>query len=72
MRTDRFCAPFHTDTKVMWLDSPETHHILHVKRLGIGNSIVLFNGMGNECNAEIIEINGNKVKEKKNQIKTHH
>ncbi len=56
--------------KNIWIDSSESHHIIHVKRLKIGDSIALFNGVGVECNPEIVEIIGNKVTVEVNQYKT--
>ncbi len=70
MSVSRFCVPFHTGVKDMWIDGSETHHMLHVKRSRIGDQIVLFNGMGDECSAEIIEVKRNRVKVKICQIKT--
>lgn len=70
MSVSRFCVPFHTGVKDIWIDGSETHHMLRVKRSRIGDRIVLFNGMGDECSAEIIEVKENKVKVKIGQIKT--
>jgi 16S rRNA (uracil1498-N3)-methyltransferase len=56
--------------KNIWIDSSESHHIIHVKRLKTGDKIVLFNGMGDECSAEIVEISGSKVKVELSQSKT--
>jgi len=67
---NRFYVPFQAGLKSIWIDSSESHHIIHVKRLKAGDNIVLFNGMGIECNAEIVEINGNKVRVEVNQYKT--
>ena len=67
---NRFYVPFQAGLKSIWIDSSESHHIIHVKRLKTGDNIVLFNGMGIECNAEIVEINGNKVRVEANQYKT--
>lgn len=67
---NRFYAPFQAGLKNIWIDSSESHHIIHVKRLKIGDNIVLFNGMGIECNAEIAEINRNKVRVEVNQYKS--
>ncbi|MFQ5687139.1 MAG: 16S rRNA (uracil(1498)-N(3))-methyltransferase [Candidatus Scalindua sp.] len=67
---NRFYAPFQAGLKNIWIDSSESHHIIHVKRLKTGDNIVLFNGMGIECNAKIVEINGNKVRVEVNQYKT--
>ncbi len=69
MSVSRFCVPFHAGVKDLWIDGPETHHMLRVKRSRIGDRIVLFNGMGDECSAEIIEVKGNRVKVKIGQIR---
>ena len=66
---NRFYVPFHAGIENMWLDSSESHHIVHVKRLKIGDNLILFNGKGNECDAEIVDINEDKVKVKINQHK---
>ncbi len=67
---NRFYTPFHADQKNIWLDSSEGHHVVHVKRLKIGDSLTLFNGKGDECSAEIIEIKENRVKVELHQHKT--
>ncbi len=69
MSINRFYAPFHASSQDIWLDSSETHHLLHVKRMKIGDMLVLFNGVGNECDAEIVEVKGKKVKVRVGQIK---
>ena len=66
---NRFYVPFQAGLKNIWIDSSESHHIIHVKRLETGDKIVLFNGMGVECNAEIVEINENKVRVELSQSK---
>jgi len=67
---NRFYVPFHTGSKNLWIDSSESHHIIHVKRLKIGDNIIVFNGLGDEFDAEIEEIKENRVKVKINQQKT--
>lgn len=67
---NRFYVPFHVGLRNVWIDSSESHHILHVKRLKTGDNIVLFNGTGDECSAEIVEISGSKVKVELSQSKT--
>lgn len=67
---NRFYVPFHPDLENIWIDSSESHHIIHVKRLKTGDKLILFNGMGIECNAEIVEIKENRVKVKVNRYKT--
>jgi 16S rRNA (uracil1498-N3)-methyltransferase len=67
---NRFYVPFHAGLKNLWIDSSESHHITHVKRLKVGDNIIVFNGMGDEFEAEIEEIEDNRVKVKINQQKT--
>ncbi len=67
---NRFYVQFHAGLENIWLDSSESHHIVHVKRLKIGDNLILFNGHGDECNAEIVKIKENKVKVKVNQYRT--
>lgn len=67
---NRFYVPFHVGLRNVWIDNSESHHMVHVKRLKPGDNIVLFNGMGDECSAEIVEISGSKVKVELSQSKT--
>ena len=67
---NRFYVPFHAGLKNLWIDSSESHHITHVKRLKVGDNIIVFNGMGDEFEAEIEDIEDNRVKVKINQQKT--
>ena len=67
---NRFYVPFHAGLKNLWIDSPESHHIIHVKRLKIGDSIIVFNGTGDEFEAEIEDIEDNRVNVRINQQRT--
>ena len=67
---NRFYVPFLAGLKNLWIDRPESHHIVHVKRLKIGDNIIVFNGMGDEFEADIEDIEDNRVKVKINQQKT--
>ena len=67
---NRFYVPFHAGLKNIWIDSSESHHIIHVKRLKIGDNIIVFNGTGDEFEAEIEDIEGNRVKVRINQKRT--
>lgn len=69
MSLDRFYTPFDEGKKYLLLEGPVTHHILHVKRLGIGDRIILFNGKGDDCDAEIVEIDQNNVKVRIGNVK---
>lgn len=40
----------------MWINGDEAHHMLTVKRLKAGDKISLFNGRGEECVGEIVDI----------------
>lgn len=62
MSLNRFCVPLHAGLEEMWIDGPEAHHMLHVKRLGSGDRIVLFDGMGKECDAEIVEVSATRLR----------
>ncbi|MHC4139486.1 MAG: 16S rRNA (uracil(1498)-N(3))-methyltransferase [Planctomycetota bacterium] len=67
---NRFYVPFHAGLKNLWIDSSESHHIIHVKRLKIGDNIIVFNGTGDEFEAEIEDIEDNRVKVRINQQRT--
>lgn len=67
---NRFYVPFHAGLKNLWIDSSESHHIIHVKRLKIGDSIIVFNGTGDEFEAEIEDIEDSRVNVRINQQKT--
>ncbi|HLG31003.1 MAG TPA: RsmE family RNA methyltransferase [Candidatus Brocadiales bacterium] len=57
--THRFYVPVNLHSKEVLVSGDETHHMLHVMRLGIGDCVRLFNGMGDECTGRIAEtING--------------
>ncbi len=64
MSANRFYAPFHLGLQDLWLDNSETHHLLHVKRICVGDVIVLFNGLGYECDAKIVEVKGGRARVK--------
>ncbi len=62
MHQDRFYLSYTPETKEIWLDGDEAHHILHVKRAKPGTKITLFDGMGFEYRAHIAEILHDKVR----------
>lgn len=62
MHQDRFYLSCTPETKEIWLDGGEAHHILHVKRAKLGEKITLFDGNGYEYQAHITEILRDKVK----------
>lgn len=69
MSVNRFYAPFHVGLQDVWLDYSETHHLLHVKRVGYGDMIILFNGLGDECDAKIVEVKRGRAKVEIGRIK---
>lgn len=48
----------------------ETHHMIHVMRLGVGDSVCLFNGMGDECTGKITEIAHDKIRVEIESVKS--
>ncbi|MGR3319198.1 MAG: RsmE family RNA methyltransferase [Candidatus Anammoxibacter sp.] len=52
----RFFVSSDFKTQNILIDGDEAHHMLTVKRLKVGNSVSLFNGMGDECVGRIIEV----------------
>lgn len=43
------------------LDGPEAHHLAHVRRLAVGDEVILFNGDGNEYRAVVVSIRKRQV-----------
>jgi 16S rRNA (uracil1498-N3)-methyltransferase len=43
------------------LEGPEAHHLIHVVRLAVGDTVSLFDGSGNEFQAVIRQISKNKA-----------
>lgn len=62
MHQDRFYIPCTPTTREIWLSGREAHHILHVKRVKLGNNITLFDGKGFEYLANVVEISDDKLK----------
>ena len=54
---DRFYAAADFETDSVELTGPESHHLTHVLRKRIGDTITVFNGRGWEATGEIIETN---------------
>ncbi len=48
--------------QALTLEGAEAHHCLHVLRLGTGSKVVVFNGKGEEANAEITGTEGGQVR----------
>ena len=66
---DRYYVPYDFNKKILIIDGDEAHHILTVKRLKKGDLLLLFNGKGSECTAEIIDIiYDNKTRKNKARI----
>src|SRR5579871_447892 len=53
---NRFYTSFALSPGMVTIQGPEAHHLATVRRLHIGDSVVLFNGDGNEYLAEIASI----------------
>jgi 16S rRNA (uracil1498-N3)-methyltransferase len=53
--TERFFLPQSLQLTTLELDGTEAHHLLHVLRAKVGDHIGLFNGEGDEAQAEIIQ-----------------
>lgn len=51
----RFYIEGSLDTDLLHLEGSEAHHLLHVLRLRVGDTVVVFNGTGAEADAEIIK-----------------
>ncbi|MGR3219583.1 MAG: RsmE family RNA methyltransferase [Candidatus Anammoxibacter sp.] len=52
----RFFVSSDFKTQNILIDGDEAHHMLTVKRFKVGDNVSLFNGMGEECVGEIIEV----------------
>ena len=59
--SDRFYTPQPIGVGEFILDGPESHHLTTVRRFGIGDRVVMFNGNGHEYMAEIIAVNRKQV-----------
>ena len=53
---NRFYTPSPLSVGSIVLDGPEAHHLSHVRRLGIGDEALLFNGDGREYRAIVASI----------------
>ena len=65
---DLFFSNFKSNDKYVVIDEIDSKHITRSFRKNIGDSIMITNGFGYLCNAEIVEI-GKKIKVKINSIK---
>jgi 16S rRNA (uracil1498-N3)-methyltransferase len=57
MAIRRFCAP-DLSSPVVRVEGPQAMHALRVLRLGVGESVVLFDGLGAEATGRILRIDG--------------
>ena len=55
----RFFSPTAINPPRVTIQDGEAHHLLHVLRLGVGDTIELFDGSGNEYQARIETISRN-------------
>lgn len=55
MKWERFYAPNLPSGGEIWINGAEAHHMLHVKRLRLGERVCLFDGKGREAVGKIIE-----------------
>ena len=60
--THRYYVPADFHGKDVIVSGNETHHMIHVMRLGVGDSVCLFNDMGDECTARIAEVINGKLR----------
>lgn len=56
LSAERFYLPRSLQLATVELDGPEAHHLSHVLRLGVGDTVRLFNGDGDEAIAEVAEV----------------
>ncbi len=68
--THRFYVPVNLHSKEVLVSGDETHHMIHVMRLGAGDSVCLFNGMGDECTGRIVEIVNSRVRVEIESVKS--
>ena len=58
---DRFYCPNVTEHDLATLDGPEAHHLLHVMRAKVGDTLALFDGQGHEYAATIQSVSRSQV-----------
>lgn len=54
-----FCESLTSDSAIV--EESEAHHLLHVLRLGVGDSIILFDGKGTEAESAIVAVSRRDV-----------
>lgn len=55
-------APEHLMDNGVWLDEEESHHLLRVVRLSVGDSVVAFDGHGHEYTGQVVEVTKRAVR----------
>lgn len=58
---DRFYTPEPLGIGHFTLDGAEAHHLASVRRIPVGNTVILFNGDGHEYAAEILSVGKKRV-----------
>lgn len=54
-KLERFYVPVLSDNGDLWINGQEAHHMLHVKRMRLGEKLLLFDGRGREATGRIVE-----------------
>ena len=60
--SERFFLPSDLNAAELQLAGQEAHHLAHVLRLGVGRTVVLFDGQGNEAEAVIESVSKREVR----------
>src|SRR5437870_12251987 len=56
-----YISPENWDTRALALTGSKAHHARDVLRMKAGEKLVLFNGLGREITAEIVDLSGDKI-----------
>jgi 16S rRNA (uracil1498-N3)-methyltransferase len=59
--TSRYYAPHLSDAETCELEGSEFHHLTHVMRAGVGDQVILFDGVGNAADVQIVELSKSRV-----------
>ncbi|MFO0909316.1 MAG: RsmE family RNA methyltransferase [Isosphaeraceae bacterium] len=59
--SDRFYSPTASKSGAIRLDPEESHHLARVRRLGVGDQVVVFDGQGFATRARVVSISKNTV-----------
>src|SRR5213080_3103084 len=60
-----FISPENWDPGALTLAGSEAHHARDVRRMRMGEKLVLFNGRGREITAEIVDLGGDEIRLRK-------